>query len=587
LPTLETLLRMNKAALVRTESGYQILPEVKAVRGRVTPQLGDNRQPLPAGYRVQIVPLRYIGAKEMEKILQPLAPEGAVIRVDTARNLLVLAGAGTELQHLLETVEIFDVDWLAGMSVGLFTLRTVEAKTVIDELETVFGDKTEGPLAGLVRIIPIERLNALLVVTPQPKYLEDARRWIERLDTGIDITSARLYVYRVQNGRAVYLAELLNELFTGQGEQRNRAVPEATLAPGRRPAEVKSTASARKGQQQSQRPSSQARREAVRGGDALLEGEAVRIIADEENNALLILASPAEYQQIEAALRRLDVIPLQVLVEVSIIEVLLDDELEYGIQWFFNHHIGYKGKKVGALLWDGSDLTDEGGFGIHPGFNWSIVDKADKIIGILNMLAEESKVNILSSPSVLVLDNQTATIDVGDQVPILTSTTRASASDLGTTTSTIEYRDTGVRLTVTPRVNAGGLVTMEVEQEVSDVEQTTTSGIDSPTIQQRRISSTVAVQSRQTVVLGGLIRENKGKSKSGIPVLHTLPAVGPLFGQTSYTTRRTELVIVLTPQVVRNPEDARKVTRELREKLKGLPPLPPDTYEHVRTQQTS
>ena len=324
-----------------------------------------------------------------------------------------------------------------------------------------------------------------------------------------------------------------------------------------------------------QTPPSEPVAEVVAGAPARVTGEGIalsttsdiRIIADEANNALVILATPEEYRMIDAALTKLDVVPLQVLIESTIAEVELNDELEYGVQWFF---------QSGSSQFNLSEPADPGSapraFPDFTGFSY-LFASADDIRVTLNALSTLTDVNIISSPSLMVLDNQTAEIQVGDQVPIASQSAVSVVDPDAPIVNSIEYFDTGVILRVTPRVNAGGLVTMEIEQEVSDVGETLTSGIDSPTIDQRRILTTVAIQSGETVTLGGLIRDRRAELESGIPVLREIPVLGKLFGQSFESAARTELLVLITPRVVRSQLDARQVTEELRKRIRAVAPL--------------
>ena len=562
VPTLELVLRMNGAALVKRDGAYHIVPRAEALSGAPAPQLGNSDAPLPSGFGIRIVPLEFIAATEMQKILEPLASPGNIVRVDTARNLLVLSGSSQELGSLLETVKIFDVDWLAGMSVGMFTPTYVEAKTLADELETLFGEESKSPLAGLVRLIPNERLNSLLVITPRREYLRKVATWIDRLDQDTGSVGKRLFIYRVQNGKATDLAEVLELVFAS--EEGRSGIPRPELAPGLEPVQISSTPAESPREGERERPEV-ARRLPPTGtqeGLAIAESDSIRIIADEINNALLIMASAEEYRQIEAALRRLDIVPLQVLIEATIAEITLTDELRYGLEWFFKNNLG--GGRSGEVQLDLGDalLTP-----LVPGFSYA-VRSSGSVRAVLNALASDSKLNIVSSPSLMVLNNQTANIQVGDEVSIRTQ----AQTDTGETAvlSTFERRDTGVILTVTPRVNAGGLVTMEIEQEVSGVQGALT---ETPTIFERVISSTVAVHSGETVVLGGLITESEDIDNSGIPLLREIPVLGALFGQTSIDKDRTELVVLITPRAVRDAVEAQQVTQEYYEKMESLKPL--------------
>ncbi len=577
IPTLELLLRMNGAALVPQIGLYNVVPRDSAMRGMLAPQLGNSGQALPRGYSVRIVPLTYIAAGEMQKILEPFAAAGNLVRVDTVRNLLILAGGGPELARLLETVRIFDVDWLKGMSIALFTPDFVDAETLSTELQAVFGEGGDSPLAGVIKFVTLERLNALLVITPRPQYLEKVADWVERLDRDSGGVGQRLFVYRVQNGKAADLATVLTEVF--QRDAGSAVVPPPELAPGLEALEIAAPPPPDEDQEAAPGAAQRLlatpaafRPESLVGGEgvAISSGGEIRIIADEINNALVILATAQQYKQVEAALRRLDVLPQQVLIEATIAEITLKGDLKYGMEWFFTNRLG---DKTGEGLLD-LGVTGTGIGPVIPGFSYSIVDKAGAVRAVLNALAEDSRLNVISSPSLMVLNNQTAHIDVGDEVPVVTQQQQSTVGTSSPIVNNIEYRNTGVLLSVTPRVNAGGMVVMDVEQEVSQVvsESTDTTTL-TPTISKRSITTSVAVQSGQTVVLGGLIREQKVVSRSGIPGLYNLPIIGPLFGVTIDEQVRTELVVLITPRAVRNPAEAAQVTEEFRNKMESLRPL--------------
>jgi len=556
LPTLETLLRMNNAALISRAGSYQVVPLTNAVQGKVSPQLGETDRALPNGYSVQVVPLRYIGAEEMSKILQPLAPEGSVVRVDTLRNLLLIAGTGPEMGNLLDTVRVFDVDWMAGLSVGFFTLEYASAGDVVKQLETLLADETGNPFKGLFRFIPVASANSLLVISPRESYLRQVKDWIERLDLA-DASgegAERLFVYRVKHGDAQGLADILTQLFSGD-EPRTRRV--GGVAPGLRPATIQS----RPGEEGQDRPATS--QPAVASSIEL--SAPVSIVADVVNNSLLIRASARDYKMILDALKQLDLVPLQVLVEATIVEIALTGNLQYGVQWQF---FGKKDDYTSDLsLVNSATGTIAKSF---PGFNWAVIVSPDQIRAVLSALASNGLVNVLSSPSVMVLDNQTAKIQVGKSVPILTSQSQGTATT-DRIVNSIEYRDTGVMLTVKPRVTPGGLVQMEIEQEVSTAEPVASdAGVQSPEIATRNITSTVAVRSNQAVVLGGLIEDSRSDTKQGIPGLYSLPVVGGLFGESKKRAQRRELVVVLVPRVIASDQDVETVSNEFRRKVTGL-----------------
>jgi general secretion pathway protein D len=297
----------------------------------------------------------------------------------------------------------------------------------------------------------------------------------------------------------------------------------------------------------------------IGGGASSLEN--VRVVSDDDNNSLMIYATGKQYELIQTALEQLDVVATQVIIEASILEVSLTDELRYGLEWSFKNGIGNDHDGKGLLA------TAAGGpASIIPGFSYTVTNSIGDISAVLNALAEESLINVISTPSVMVLDNHTAYIHVGDQVPTFDQQTE---SDGGRITQSVTYKDTGVKLTVTPSVNAGGLVTMDVEQSVTDV-----GPIDEATGQraflERNIMSRVAVRSNQSVVLGGLIRENASNVESGIPILYKLPLIGPAFGSTTKEDRRTELLVIITPRAIYNESELRQVSDEMRSQIRHM-----------------
>lgn len=581
IPTLEMLLRMNNAALVQVDGAFRVVPLANAFAEVRSPQLGDSSIALPAGYSVRVVPLRYVAAEEMAQILNPFVTgNNQLLRVDTARNMLILAGTAADMERLLETVNVFDVDRMAGMSVALFTPDFVDAKTLAADLEALLADPKQGLMAGLVRFIVVERLNGLMVVTPRAEYLARVREWVNRLDRNTGDASPRLFIYRVQNGKATDLAEVMSGLFNANDDAREPV----SLAPGSTPATIGSRLPAPiinntdpneppDGQPApipAAVPPSNPSASPVLGGDGIRfnQSQRVQIIADEANNALLILARGSEYRQILTALKQLDVAPMQVLIEVTIAEVTLTDNLSYGVEWFFKNHLGSK-SGAGTL-----DLGSGGLTGLVPGFSYVVRGSDSTVRGVLNILATESNLSVISSPSLLVLNNQEATIQVGDEVPISTRQQQATVADSNIINS-IEYRNTGILLKVKPRINAGGLVIMEVEQEASQVPNTNNANPLTPRIQQRKIASTVAVNSGDTIVLGGLIQDNRNRAESGIPIAHKIPILGALFGTKADNQDRTELIVLITPRAVSNSTAALQVTEEFRRRLQKLIPTPP------------
>jgi general secretion pathway protein D len=581
LPTLEMLLRQNNAAVVHEDGIYKILP-VNLVRGSVTPQLGGGNMPIAPGFSVLVVPLKYVGAREMARILEPFAPPDTV-RVDEVRNLVILAGGERELRHLVDTIDLFDVDWLSGYSIGLFPIHTADVKSLVADLDKIFGTAAQSPLAGVVRVIPIERLNALLVVTTQPKYLDVAKSWIDRIDqAGATSGGSRFYVYQVRNGKAESLAQLISDLFSS----KRTTTTAPSLAPGARPAQLTSstfgqiTPPSTTSTTMTPAPSATF---SLPGGTGTTQSE-VRVIADKDTNSLLILATPSDYETIENALRQLDVVPRQVLVEVLLAEVTLTDNLSLGLDYF----IHTRNNTSGSLNIGNPGPLPATPTGTVPGFNGLqlINFSGAEVRGVLQALGSDGKAKILASPQIMVLDNQKAQIKVGDRISVQTSAQTGVSTGTGVLNS-FQYLETGVLLAVTPRINSGGLVTLDVDQEVSVPDPNSTSASNpNPNVNSRSAQTSVVVHSGESIVLGGLINDQINTSTSGIPLLSKIPVLGALFGTQGYQRTRTELVLIITPRIVSDSTQAREVTLELRKKLpalesmlpkpKDLPVPPPD-----------
>ncbi len=557
LGILESLLQANKALIIRDKEGRFFISSSEQM-SRLNPTIVASTDGV-VGYSTIIIPLQFISAGNMADILRPVADEAAFVRIDQTRNLLMLAGTSTQLEGWQEIITTFDVDMLKGMSVGIFPIENASIEDVQEALSGMLGkdggDGVEGAvgIGSMVKIIPVERLNSLMVVTPRAHYLERIETWIERLDQSPDANfERRLYVYPVQNTNAVHLADMLSTIFAGSsgGSSGSR---KAGVAPGFTPETVSADGSSAS---------------SSRSGGAAAESRSfsfgdIRVVADEENNALLIYATGKEYKKIQSALSRLDIAPTQVVIEASIIEVTLTDKLKYGLEWSFNGSLGGGYTGVGQL-----NNGETAGIGPDlPGFAYSVINGSGNIKAVLNALASDNLLNVISSPSVMVLDNQTASIRVGADIPIESGET---LTDGGNSITTIEYRETGVQLDVTPSVNAGGMVTMDIEQSVTDVGPVDAEGVPQRTFLERTITSKVAVRSSESVVLGGLIRENKSAGSSGIPILHNLPLIGPLFGSKAVEAERTELLVMITPRVIYSDSDLRDVSREMRSQMRSL-----------------
>ncbi|MCW8207040.1 type II secretion system protein GspD [Verminephrobacter aporrectodeae subsp. tuberculatae] len=591
LDVLDAVLLPHDLAIVRDSADmYHVTRRAVTIGAR--PVVGAARFKDLSGAGTVIVPLNHVAAVEMAKILGPLAPREAIVYVDTLRNLLVLQGSKAQLGGWLEMVEAFDVDFLSGMSLGVFVLENVNVNVVREALQAMFGPENlaspyagnagaaagasaqvVNPLEGLIRVFPVERLNALVVVTPRSQLLTQVETWIRRLDRPTDALEAGLFVYLVQNGSAQQLADMLSSLFGGESAS---AKPGGGVATGSAPTQfargvghaffadsVNTAGSATPGATTLQNPGGNAppSGSSTSVSASQLDGN-VRIVADEKRNALLIRAPRTEYRRIEQALRELDKAPSQVLIEASIVEVNLTGNLQYGVEWFVKNSLS--GSREGQAL---LNMHKNGDIGAkQPGFSYTLLNKAGIVRATLNALAEKSQVRLLSSPSVLVLNNHNATIQVGQQQPVKNSTAVTAGNLI---TESITYKDTGVMLSVTPSVNAGGLITMDISQQVTDV-----GDLDSATGQRafltRQIQTRVAVRSGEPIVLGGLIRENDTNGRSGVPILSSIPLLGALFANTTNNNNRTELLVLMTPRALEDDDQLRAVSAEMRQRMRSM-----------------
>ncbi len=578
LPILEMLLRWNGATLVWRDDRFHVLPVSDAVRGNLT--LRPSGGELQRGYQVVAVPLEYISAEQMQLLLEPYAREDAVLNADNARSMLVLAGTRAELRNYMQIVDTFDVDWLKGMSVGMFQIQRVEVADLITELEELLGGE-DSPLAGMFRIMPLERLNSIMVITPNEHYLNEVESWIERLDRSSPEAGSRLYVYRVKNLDAEVLAGYLANVFGGEGGGGRSTARQdrGSLAPGLETAQASSVSEF----QNQTSPQARDRASSGSGGGGggtvtLGEDGDVRITAVLETNSLLIQASPSDYDAILNAIERLDEEPLQVLIEAQVLIVALTDELQYGVSWFLANSLpdeeGFPGLPADSGF-VGSPEANNFRFGAGTGFLGAIADSvgSDFVSATINALESVSDVRTISAPSLMVRNNSDARINVGTQVPIQsTSFTGNTDRVFGST----QFLNTGVILSVTPRVNPGGLVYMTVSQEVSSPGERATPE-SNPAINTRTIETEVAVQSGQTIVLGGLIEETTNKGRSGVPFLQRIPGLGALFRSSNDSLSRSETLVLITPTVVESTAKLERVSREFSRKFRGLDPLRRDT----------
>ena len=606
LPTLETVLNENGATIIQRNGIYAVVP----LPAGATHNLVSGANAPGAG--TQVVPLRYASAKDLAKVLEPYVAEGGKIAADPARNAVIVSGDQAVRQTLVGLVRAFDIDILVGQSYALFPVGDGDPAKRASEFERVLQAQGEGALAGLVRVIPMDRVNAVLVVSSQPRYIDAARRFFRLTREVEDATARSWHVYYVQNGQSADLELLLQRAFTPRNVSPTPAPP-GTTAPGAAPLAIapggapgggpiggglggaigvtgaagglggaaggmSAAAGGAAGAfgagippppQTAEAPPLATEPLSAETGPAGAGAEnRIRIIANRRNNALLIYATPSEYSVIEGMLRKIDIIPLQVLIEATIAEVTLNDDLQYGTQFFLK--TGHIAQTLGA---PNPPFQPLGGLTFPSTFSGFILSHAPRYA--IEALAAVTKVKVLSAPQVMVLDNEPARLQVGQQVPVLTGTATSTLTTGAPVVNSVDYHATGVIMQVTPRVNSGGLVTLDIAQEVSDVApQATNSVAGSPTFDDQTFRTRVAIQDGQTVGMAGLIRDNLSEGNSGLPFLKDIPLLGTLLSSQNNTRARSELLVLITPHVVHDQRDARALTEDLRSQLVNAGLLP-------------
>jgi general secretion pathway protein D len=619
LEIFESVLDLQGAAIVIDGGVYKILPRDEAIAAGKQLRMSSGSGRRAVGVATEIVPLKFVSAAEMERILRSVAPQSSISIADSARNLLILSGTRSELQSMVETVSIFDVDWMRGMSFGIFPVETADTEAIAQELDTIFANDQDGPTKGMVRFIPNARLKAILVITSRPHYLQKAETWVKRIDMASQATEKRAFVYHVQYRPVQDLVRVLQKLYGSQanaGDDRGASSDSTITNPeivtpdaltgdlGTPPATVghRSLAGtpgtfAAPGLTSNQNKTAQTG--APLGADSPLvaEGEAaavsgqnrsgmlaqpqpddrqsgVSIVGDDTNNSLIISATPSEIRRIRQVLAEIDRLPSQIMLEATIAEVTLNDDLKFGLRWFFEKgasELRLTDSALGAIA------------PVFPGFSYFV--NAPNARVVLNALSDVTDVNVVSSPSLMVLNNKKAVLQIGDEVPVATQSAVSVLTPDAPIVNSIAFRNTGVLLTIIPRVSEDGRVLLEIEQEVSDVKPTTSSTIDSPTIQQRRIKTTVAVQNGGSVMLAGMMQDRATRSREQVPLAGDIPLVGNLFKNKNDIISRTELLIAITPHVITDDRKMDMIAAEFRDRLnfstRPQRQTPPDRREQV------
>jgi general secretion pathway protein D len=608
LYVLENALRMSGVALVRDRTGYRLIPAAEAGPGNV------DRSGVTAGQGISVVPLRYVSAQNIFKLLDAFGVKASTVRPDNGRNTLIVTGSGTDRATAIDTILSFDADWMRGQSVGIIPVHNSAPEPVISEIEKIMDSGEGGMSQNVVKFQPISRLNSILVVSQKPEYLKRAQVWIARLDRS-DTDGINLKSYPLRYGSAKTVVAMLNEMLFNQSATSNTSLDTSAsqISPGSGLSLSSSGAGTNPvaslsalptagagaatpvtgpaGSSLSARPAAGAAASATstsqdngsgnllgsgsKPGTALLQN--VRVTADITNNAVLVYANQESQRIVEQTIRQIDRPQRQIAIEATIAEVTLNDQLNYGVQFFLASQKGSvsnvisgvsNAATIGSNTEPASNAVNAAAGAllgrVVPGFNFLIGSENSPRV-VLDALHNVTDVKILSNPSLVVLDNQAATLQVGDQVPFSTGTATVLTAN-NTVVNTIDYKNTGIILRVLPRANANGNVVLDIEQEISSVAAGSTGSL-TPTISQRRVKSSIAVTSGQTVLLAGLISETENRQRQGIPILDSIPGVGDAFSHQTNSRARTELILFIRPTVIKDGVDARVIAEEMRSKM--------------------
>lgn len=593
LGVLETALASQGFAIAKQGNLYRVLPD--ASMGRVA-DLGKSSGSF--GPVLQVIPLVFVQAQQLAVTLKAFASPQALILPDPTNKYLIVVDRASAVERLEAMVALLDADYLQNISVQIFKLNHANAADIARELEGIF--KTSGLFnapntdAAKVHVIPVGRMNAVLVAGANPKVVDYAQKWIKSLDMPLDKDiDAFVHVYPVQSSNAAHLAGLLQQMFGGSGgtsgaagaanRTQSTSAFGASATQGTGAGGLTGQATGATGTNSSANSSVISRGNtpsaavvSVSDGSAGIAG-GVQVIADEVTNSLVIRSTAEDYQRIRRVIEKIDKTPKQVLIQVVVAEVSLNDTLQYGVEWWLKSNLSNNGKTwatkagIDGLIKSPTALGSVSGVG--GGFNYAVLNSSSQVIGLLNLLGQDTNVNLLSAPHVMASDGKSARVEIGSDEPVVTQTVQTPAITTGTlsTSNSVQYRATGILLEVKPTISASGAVSLAVSQEVSSRgANVTVGGSEYPSFSKRRVSTDVVVEEGKTVVIAGLIEDKGDGTSAGLPGLKDVPLFGALFGTTRKTSTKTELLISITPYIVQNQSEAERLSTAFQSTLANL-----------------
>jgi len=610
LSILETIFELNNISVVKQGEFYKILPSKDAQKQGVQVGIGREAEPPDSLDRMtlQIIPLKYVASAEVVKVIKPFTSKNGEMVESSKTNIIIVFDTAANIQKILKLVGIIDSDAFEQNEVRFFKIKNANVTDLAKELEGIFTsigiEKATGKGIGL-GIVPVERAGMVVAVSGISGVLDQVQHWVEVLDTIDKDADEQIFIYFVENGKAEEIGDIITQLYGGAGasgtggrsdRSSNRTGSRGGGSGGGSSGSSSMSSRTSRSSRYGSNSSSSARNSGAAagnrqrtgaGGAAGAAGKAnildndIQIVTDDTTNAIIVRANSQDYAKIRETIQRLDIIPRQVLIEVLIAEVRLTGSMQFGVEWSLLQNKdslgGYKGSSKSGMFSFPTDVTGLTN-ALNPanavGTGFTYLFQSDRLQAFLLAKENNSLINTLSTPNILIADNKDAHIEVGQEVPIVTSEyVPLDTSNTVTNSSTsrsIEYRNTGVILDVTPRINDKGLVAMDISQEVSSVDTTATSSTGSPTFNNKKAETSVVVQNGQAVVIGGIIEDAKEDAKYGVPFLSKIPIISYLFGYTGKTNAKRELIIMLTPHVVKNGGEAAALTEEYKEKMEAI-----------------
>lgn len=563
---LETILQLNGAMMVKVGAYYRVMPLGDAKTAPLPLEfVKQATAPPPAatgeGLAMDVVPMHFVSAADMGKILTPfVSPAGSIVEVQ-AGNILLITETPAKLEQFRELIDMFDSPAFARRRVRLFPVQNTAVDDLVPELRDVFSGYALGGKTSAIQFIPLTRLNMILAIAPTPSAFDDVGKWIARLDQPSMASGVRNFVYMVQNAKAADLQHILNALYGGQEfAQTNKPATPQSANPLVLP----------QAQEQSSPESSTSSTTPSPQGSAPQLTGSLRIMADDRDNALIVQCTPQDWAVVKQTIQQLDIPPRQVLIDAEIYQVNLTGALNFGVSAYLNQ----KNQLPAALNTVGSFVPGQTGGSLQAS-TFALIGQTRALELFLNASENRTRVRMLSAPSILVTDNTPATIQVGANVPVPMGSALTPIESGGTSlfAQTISYQSTGIILHVTPRINSSGVVTLVIDQSVSSAGSNTTSSIAAPVINQTLFSTSVVLHNNEPLALGGLISTSNSLTRDRLPILGDIPGLGALFGNTSHSTSRTELVLIITPHIIQDESDAAKSTAGLIDQMKEIKPM--------------